>query len=140
MMKVRLILSTSLSVAALCLGSALALAQPTAAAERVLKLGYDVYLGGLNIFYFDAKLEREGDRYVISGGGKTKGFVRLIWRSVLEGHWAIKRAPDQPGWPSYRVQAASLSRRRPHRSPASAWLFPTMFASIGGPFYSPMAL
>lgn len=102
MMKVHRILSTGLSVAALCLGSALLLAQPTAAAEGVLKLGYDVYLGGINIFYFEAKLEREGDRYVISGGGKTKGFVRLVWRwavnatakGIVDGTGVVSRSYD----------------------------------------------
>ena len=94
--------SAGLSVAALCLGSALLLAQPTAAAEGVLKLGYDVYLGGINIFYFEAKLEREGDRYVISGGGKTKGFVRLVWRwavnatakGIVDGTGVVSRSYD----------------------------------------------
>ena len=75
--------STGLRVAALFLASVLLWAQPAAGAEPVLKLGYDVYLGGLNIFQFDANLERRGDNYVISGAGKTKGFIRVMWR------WAV---------------------------------------------------
>ncbi len=110
MMRVRCILSTGLRVGVLCLAWALLLAQPTAAAERVLKLGYDVYLGGLNIFYFDAKLEREGDRYVISGGGKTKGFVRLIWR------WAVsataKGRVDGTGVVSRSYDVATIRKKK----------------------------
>lgn len=58
----------------------LGLAAPAAAAERVLKLGYEVYLGGLNIFDFDAHVALNERGYRITGGGKTKGAVRLVWR------------------------------------------------------------
>jgi hypothetical protein len=106
MMKVHCIRSIGrlpgLRVAALCLAAALLAPQPAAAAERVLKLGYDVYLGGLNIFYFDANLAREGDNYVISGSGKTKGFIRVMWRwavnatakGVVNGTGVVSRSYD----------------------------------------------
>lgn len=57
---------------------------PAAAKEPLLKLGYSVYLGGLNIFHLDANLRMNGDRYEIFGGGETKGFVRMMWR------WAVQ--------------------------------------------------
>ncbi len=62
-------------------------AQPMQAAPEegpVLKLGYTVYLGGLNIFTLQANLKMDGDRYVISGGGETQGMIRLMWR------WAVR--------------------------------------------------
>ncbi len=77
-----------LRIAGLCLASVLYSGQSMAATEPTptptLTLGYDVYLGGLNIFSFDAGFTRNGARYTISGGGKTKGIVRLVWR------WAVK--------------------------------------------------
>lgn len=49
-----------------------------------LKLNYDVYLGGLNVFAFDAALAVDGDDYVISGGGATKGVAKMIWKWAVE--------------------------------------------------------
>jgi hypothetical protein len=57
---------------------------PAAAKDRTLKLGYDVYLGGLNIFYLDVNYRMDGDRYEIFGGGETKGFARMMWRWAVE--------------------------------------------------------
>jgi hypothetical protein len=75
-------------IVGLCLVSVMYSGQPLAATEPTptptLTLGYDVYLGGLNIFSFEAGFKRKGARYTISGAGKTKGIVRLVWR------WAVK--------------------------------------------------
>ncbi|MDH3242195.1 MAG: DUF3108 domain-containing protein [Alphaproteobacteria bacterium] len=57
---------------------------PAGAKDRTLKLGYDVYLGGLNIFYLDVNLRMDGNHYEIFGGGETKGFARMMWR------WAVQ--------------------------------------------------
>ncbi|MBT3792892.1 MAG: DUF3108 domain-containing protein [Rhodospirillales bacterium] len=67
---------------------------PAVSAERVMKLGYEIYLGGLNIFGFDADFAFDRDRYRIKGGGKTKGVVRMFWRwgvdatarGIINGH------------------------------------------------------
>jgi len=59
-------------------------ALPAAAKDRTLKLGYNVYLGGLNIFYLNANLRLDGSRYEIFGGGETKGFARMMWRWAVE--------------------------------------------------------
>jgi hypothetical protein len=69
------------------LGVALALlwACPAEAQDRTLKLGYSVYLGGLNIFYLDVNLRLDGDRYEIFGGGETKGMIRMMWRWAVRG-------------------------------------------------------
>lgn len=58
-----------------------AAARPVAA--NALRLGYDVYLGGLNIFAFNADYAVDGGDYVITGGGATKGIARAIWK------WAV---------------------------------------------------
>lgn len=102
MTKIRSNLRPERCLAALCLVAALLWVQPAGAADRALKLGYDVYLGGLNVFHFDAKLKRQGRNYVISGGGKTKGFMRLMWRwavsatakGVLNGARVVSRSYD----------------------------------------------
>ncbi|MDX1483772.1 MAG: DUF3108 domain-containing protein [Alphaproteobacteria bacterium] len=73
-----------IGILAFSLGVAFAHPAGAASPKSPLKLGYEVYLGGLNIFYFDADLAFDGDRYVISGGGKTKGLARLMWR------WAVQ--------------------------------------------------
>lgn len=59
-------------------------ALPGAAEDRTLKLGYSVYLGGLNIFHLTANFRKDGDRYEIFGGGETQGFARWMWR------WAVQ--------------------------------------------------
>lgn len=70
--------------AALGLALVLCWTSPAGAKERTLKLGYNVYLGGLNIFYLSANLRMNGDSYEIFGGGKTKGLVRMMWRWAVE--------------------------------------------------------
>jgi hypothetical protein len=87
-MRIRgLVYSRPITLAVMVLAAAsvmtLIAARPAAAGDHGLKLGYTVYLGGLNIFRLDVDLTRDGQRYVISGGGETKGMVRAIWR------WAV---------------------------------------------------
>ena len=53
---------------------------PAAGAGSVLELGYDVYLGGLNVFAFDVAFLRDGEAYVIRGGGESRGLIRVFWR------------------------------------------------------------
>lgn len=48
--------------------------------ERILKLGYSVYLGGLNVFVFTTDLTLNGENYSISGSGESRGMVRLFWK------------------------------------------------------------
>jgi len=110
MMKLRHIFAPGVHVATLCLALTVSFVQPAVATERVLKLGYDVYLGGLNIFYFDAMLKRQGDSYTISGGGKTKGVVRLIWR------WAVnvtaRGAVNSAGVVSRTYDEATIRKKK----------------------------
>jgi hypothetical protein len=54
--------------------------QSAAAGERVLKLGYDAYIGGMKAFAFDADLAFNGRQYSISGGGASMGFIRWMWK------------------------------------------------------------
>lgn len=60
----------------------LAPAAPDAAAgrEKLLKLGYSVYVGGLNIFAFAIDFAVNGDTYSIKGDGESRGMARLFWR------------------------------------------------------------
>ncbi|MCZ6884758.1 MAG: DUF3108 domain-containing protein [Alphaproteobacteria bacterium] len=89
-----------------------AVAQPAAAADHALKLGYSVYLGGLNIFRLDVDLTRDGAGYVISGGGKTQGMIRVVWkwavtataRGEVKGNGVVSR--------SYHVTTFKKQKRR----------------------------
>jgi hypothetical protein len=62
----------------------LSVARPALAGDHALKLGYTVYLGGLNIFRLDVNMTQDGPGYVIVGGGETKGMIRAIWRWAVE--------------------------------------------------------
>lgn len=77
-------LGSRVSCAALGIALLILSGLPAAAKDRTLKLGYDVYLGGLNIFYLDVNLRMDGDRYEIFGGGETKGMARMMWRWAVE--------------------------------------------------------
>jgi hypothetical protein len=48
--------------------------------EKVLKLGYDAYVGGLNIFAFTIDFALGGESYSILGKGESRGIARLFWR------------------------------------------------------------
>ena len=72
------------TLAVMVLAVALLAARPAAAGDHALKLAYTVYLGGLNIFQLDVNLTLDGERYVISGGGRTKGMVRAVWKWAVE--------------------------------------------------------
>ncbi len=48
--------------------------------EQVLKLGYNVYLGGLNVFAFTTDFALSGESYSITGTGESRGMVRLFWK------------------------------------------------------------
>lgn len=48
--------------------------------ERVLKVGYDVYLGGLKAFAFTVDVSLYDDNYWLSGTGESKGLLSFMWK------------------------------------------------------------
>jgi hypothetical protein len=48
--------------------------------ERVLKLGYDAYVGGLHFFAFTIDFALGNESYSILGQGESRGIARLFWR------------------------------------------------------------
>ena len=53
---------------------------PSSPREDVLKLGYNVYVGGLNIFAFTIDVALNGETYAIKGSGESRGMARMFWR------------------------------------------------------------
>lgn len=48
--------------------------------EQVLKLGYNVYVGGLNIFAFTIDFTLGNEIYSLQGDGESRGMARMFWR------------------------------------------------------------
>lgn len=49
-------------------------------AQDPLVLGYEVYVGGMNVFAFEMTLALEEGRYALTGHGATKGMARWLFR------------------------------------------------------------
>ncbi len=54
--------------------------EPARTDPNLLKLGYQVYVGGLNAFAFTVDVALDGDRYRLSGAGESRGLLRMMWR------------------------------------------------------------
>lgn len=96
---------------ALCL--ALAAPAPARAEPGTLELGYTVYLGGLNIFSFDANLELDGDAYKIYGGGKTRGLARWVWKWGVD---AVARGRIENGSVEASTYDLAVQRKSEHKT------------------------
>ncbi|MFM2129452.1 MAG: hypothetical protein RL477_998 [Pseudomonadota bacterium] len=53
---------------------------PPSQREQTLKLGYNVYVGGLNIFAFTIELALGPEVYSLKGDGESRGMARMFWR------------------------------------------------------------
>lgn len=80
--------------------------------EKLLRLGYDVYVGGLNIFAFTIDFALNGDTYSIKGDGESRGFARMFWRwsSHLAAGGNVEPETVRPQ--IYNVETRSSKRDR----------------------------
>ena len=78
--------------------------------EKLLKLGYRVYVGGLNIFDFTIDFALGAESYSIKGDGESRGIARMFWR------WATHiSAGGNVGAEGVRPQIYNVDTFRPKR-------------------------
>ncbi|HTI86773.1 MAG TPA: DUF3108 domain-containing protein, partial [Alphaproteobacteria bacterium] len=87
--------------------------------DRALGLGYDVYIGGIYAFHFDATLSVDDRSYDVVLRGGTTGFIGRMfsWQADLRSAGGLASAKPVPeGLAAATFESAATWRGTPHRT------------------------
>jgi hypothetical protein len=128
----RIVGATALAWLALCpMGSASAQTTPQNAAmlsppgaayrlnDRTLGLGYDVYIGGIYAFHFEATLSVDERSYNVALAGGTTGFIGRMfsWQADMRSVGGIASAQPAPaGLSSATFESATTWQGKPRKT------------------------